>query len=192
MNYLFADFIGFGIVFRDFPSRLRFHKFQYCSIFKVLLALFEKAYLLYQRSYFLSSTFFDIFWAFRSFLKASSKLAIRFPAAFLLGVSLLFGFQWAAVLRDSLFIIPHFQVKSSTFFDFLHKFFNLFLDRVHKNGLTSFLGFILFLPRSLILLLTSSYNINRVLHPPLPYLSQIIYLLYLRFGSKASILKSVI
>ena len=31
--------LGFGIVYRDFPSRLRFHKFQYCSIFKVLLAL---------------------------------------------------------------------------------------------------------------------------------------------------------
>ena len=69
--------LGFGIVFRDFPSRLRFHKFQYCSIFKVLLALFEKAYLLYQRSYFLSSTFSDIFLSFPLPLKSFSQA--RYP-----------------------------------------------------------------------------------------------------------------
>ena len=36
--------LGFGIVFRDFPSRLRFHKFQYCSIFKVLRCLKQLVY----------------------------------------------------------------------------------------------------------------------------------------------------
>ena len=74
---LVCQSLGFGIVYRDFPSRLRFHKFQYCSIFKVLLALFEKAYLLYQRSYFLSSTFFDIFLSFPLPLKSFSQ--VRYP-----------------------------------------------------------------------------------------------------------------
>ena len=40
---------------------------------------------LYQRSYFLSSTFFDIFSSFpNAFLKAFHPHAVRFPAAFLL------------------------------------------------------------------------------------------------------------
>ena len=134
MNYLFADSIGFGIVFRDFPSRLRFHKFQYCSIFKVLLLSSRTAYLLYQRSYFMSSTFLIFF-------QLSERLSKSFPPArrpvsrrVFAGASLLFGLSRAAVLRDSLFIIPHFSLKSTPFFDFLHNFFVLFLDRVYIYG----------------------------------------------------------
>ena len=42
-------------------------------------------------------------------------------------------------MRDSLFIIPHFYLKSTPFFDFLHNFFDLFLGRVHMDALTWFL-----------------------------------------------------
>lgn len=60
------------------------------------------------------------------------------------------------------------------------------------NALTWFLYSFSFCPRFLSFSPTSSYNTNSLLHPLLPHLSQIIYLPYLRFGSKASILKSVI
>ena len=185
--------LGFGIVYRDFPSRLRFHKFQYCSIFKVLLALLSDSSIIISKVVLFVKHFFDIFLSFpNAFLKAFHPHAIRFPAAFFAGTSLLFGFWRAAVLRDSLFIIPHFQPLSTPFFDFLHNFFDLFLGRVHMDALTWFLYSFSFCPRFLSFSPTSSYNINSLLHPLLPHLSQIIYLPYLRFGSKASILKSVI
>ena len=93
-------------------------------------------------------------------------------------------------MRDSLFIIPHFQPLSTPFFDFFYNFFDLFLGRVHMDALTRFLYSFSFCPRFLSFSPTSSYNTNSLLHPLLPHLSQIIYLPYLRFGSKASILKS--
>ena len=78
-------FIDFGIVYRDFPSRLRFHKFQYCSIFKVLLALRLESSLIISKVILFVKHFFDIFLSFPSaFSKALHPLAIRFPAAFLL------------------------------------------------------------------------------------------------------------
>ena len=54
-NYLF------GIVFRVFPTRSRFHKFQYCSIFKVL-----RRPPCGQLIYYISSSFFcqALFWDF--------------------------------------------------------------------------------------------------------------------------------
>ena len=185
--------LGFGIVFRDFPSRLRFHKFQYCSIFKVLLALLSDS------SIIISKVVLFVKHFFRYFFELSKRLFKSFPPArrpvprcVFAGTSLLFGFWRAAVLRDSLFIIPHFQPLSTPFFDFLHNFFDLFLDRVHMDALTWFLYSFSFCPRFLSFSPTSSYNTNSLLHPLLPHLSQIIYLPYLRFGSKASILKSVI
>ena len=67
--------LGFGIVFRDFPSRLRFHKFQYCSIFKVLRCLKQ---LVYSTS---SSPFCQVlFW---NFLKQSFQSATVFRTALL-------------------------------------------------------------------------------------------------------------
>ena len=136
---------------------------------------------------------------FRYFFELSKRLFKSFPPArcpvprcVFAGTSLLFGFRRAAVLRDSLFIIPHFQPLSTPFFDFLHNFFDLFLGRVHMDALTWFLYSFSFCPRFLSFSPTSSYNTNSLLHPLLPHLSQIIYLPYLRFGSKASILKSVI
>ena len=67
--------LGFGIVFRDFPSRLRFHKFQYCSIFKVLRCL-------EQLVYFTSSSPVCqvLFW---NFLKQSFQSAAVFRTALL-------------------------------------------------------------------------------------------------------------
>ncbi len=134
--------LGFGIVYRDFPSRLRFHKFQYCSIFKVLLALLLDSSIIISKFVFLSSTFLKFFWSFpNAFLKAFHPHAVRFPAAFLLVASLLFGSRRAAVLRDKLLIIiPHFYGTLSTpFFDFFYNFFDLFLGRVHMDALTWFL-----------------------------------------------------
>ena len=52
-------------------------------------------------------------------------------------------------MRDSLFIIPHFQPLSTPFFDFLHNFFDLFLGRVHMDALTWFLYSIKFNPLSI-------------------------------------------
>ena len=83
---------------------------------------------------------------FRYFFEPSEHLFKSFPPArcpvprcVFAGTSLLFGFWRAAVLRDSLFIIPHFQPLSTPFFDFLHNFFDLFLGRVHMDVLTWFL-----------------------------------------------------
>ena len=142
--------LGFGIVFRDFPSRLRFHKFQYCSIFKVLLALLSDS------SIIISKVVLFVKHFFRYFFELSERLFKSFPPArypvprcVFAGTSLLFGFWRAAVLRDSLFIIPHFQPLSTPFFDFFHNFFDLFLGRVHMGALTWFLYSIKFNPLSI-------------------------------------------
>ena len=118
--------LGFGIVFRDFPSRLRFHKFQYCSIFKVLLALLSDS------SIIISKVVLFVKHFFRYFFELSKRLFKSFPPArypvprhVFAGTSLLFGFRRAAVLRDSLFIIPHFRLKSTPFSKFLSSFFKL-------------------------------------------------------------------
>ena len=83
---------------------------------------------------------------FRYFFEPSKRLFRSFPPArcpvprrVFAGASLLFGFWRAAVLRDSLFIIPHFYPKSTPFFDFLHNFFDLFLDKVYSVVLAHFL-----------------------------------------------------
>ena len=142
--------LGFGIVFRDFPSRLRFHKFQYCSIFKVLLALLSDS------SIIISKVVLFVKHFFRYFFELSKRLFKSFPPArcsvprhVFAGTSLLFGFRRAAVLRDSLFIIPHFCLKSTPFFDFFYNFFDLFLGRMHMDALTWFLYSIKFNPLSI-------------------------------------------
>ena len=90
---LVCRFLGFGIVFRDFPSRLRFHKFQYCSIFKVLRCL-------KQLDYFTSSSPVCqvLFW---NFLKQSFQSAAVFRTA-LLGYHIRFDLS-TAFLRFSKF-----------------------------------------------------------------------------------------
>ena len=71
--------LGFGIVYRDFPSRLRFHKFQYCSIFKVLLALLSDSSIIISKVVLFVKHFFDIFLSLpNAFLKAFHLHAIRF------------------------------------------------------------------------------------------------------------------
>ena len=67
--------LGFGIVFRDFPSRLRFHKFQYCSIFKVLLALLSDS------SIIISKVVLFVKHFFRYFFEPSKRLFKSFPSA---------------------------------------------------------------------------------------------------------------
>ena len=77
--------LGFGIVFRDFPSRLRFHKFQYCSIFKVLLALLSDSSIIISKVVLFVKHFFRYFFELsKHLLKAFHPHAVRFPAAFLL------------------------------------------------------------------------------------------------------------
>ena len=132
--------LGFGIVFRDFPSRLRFHKFQYCSIFKVLLALLSDSSIIISKVVLFVKHFFRYFFEpsehlFKSFPPARCSV----PRCVFAGASLLFGFWRAAVLRDSLFIIPHFCLKSTPFFDFFYNFLILFLDKVYSVVLAHFL-----------------------------------------------------
>ena len=93
---------------------------------------------------------------FRYFFEPSKRLFKSFPPArcsvprcVFAGTSLLFGFWRAAVLRDSLFIIPHFCLKSTPFFYFFYNFFDLFLGRVHMDALTWFLYSIKFNPLSI-------------------------------------------
>ena len=118
--------LGFGIVFRDFPSRLRFHKFQYCSIFKVLLALLSDSSIIISKVVLFVKHFFDIFLSLpNAFSEAFPPARCPVPRCVFAGVSLLFGFWRAAVLRDSLFIIPHFYLKSTPFSKFLSSFFKL-------------------------------------------------------------------
>ena len=146
---LVCRFLGFGIVYRDFPSRLRFHKFQYCSIFKVLPALLSDSSIIISKVVLFVKHFFDIFLSFpNAFLKASARTLSGSPLRFCWYIAL-FGFWRAAVLRDSLFIIPHFQPLSTPFFDFFYNFFDLFLGRVHMDALTWFLYSIKFNPLSI-------------------------------------------
>ena len=140
--------LGFGIVFRDFPSRLRFHKFQYCSIFKVLLALLSDSSIIISKVVLFVKHFFRYFFEFSERLfKSFPPARCPVPRCVFAGTSLLFGFWRAAVLRDSLFIIPHFRLKSTPFFDFFYNFFGLFLGRVHMDALTWFLYSFSFCPR---------------------------------------------
>ena len=141
--------LGFGIVFRDFPSRLRFHKFQYCSIFKVLLALLSDSSIIISKVVLFVKHFLIFFWAFQTPFKSLSPARCSVPRCVFAGASLLFGFWRAAVLRDSLFIIPHFQPLSTPFFDFFYNFFDLFLGRVHMDALTWFLYSTKFNPLSI-------------------------------------------
>ena len=95
--------LGFGIVFRDFPSRLRFHKFQYCSIFKVLRCL-------KQLVYFTSSSPVCqvLFW---NFLKQSFQSAAVFRTA-LLGYHIRFGLSTTFLIYFSIISLIF---KSSSF-----------------------------------------------------------------------------
>ena len=86
---LVCQFLGFGIVYRDFPSRLRFHKFQYCSIFKVLLALLSDSSIIISKVVLFVKHFFELSKRlFKSFPPARCPVPRRVFA----GVSLLFGF----------------------------------------------------------------------------------------------------
>ena len=67
--------LGFGIVYRDFPSRLRFHKFQYCSIFKVLLALLSDSSIIISKVVLFVKHFFQYFFVL------SERLFKSFPPA---------------------------------------------------------------------------------------------------------------
>ena len=120
--------LGFGIVFRDFPSRLRFHKFQYCSIFKVLLALLSDSSIIISKVVLFVKHFFRYFFELSEHLfKSFPPARCPVPRCVFAGTSLLFGFWRAAVLRDSLFIIPHFQPLSTPFFDFFQVFLLLII-----------------------------------------------------------------
>ena len=82
---------------------------------------------LYQRSYFLSSTFFDIFLSFpNAFLKAFHPHAVRFPAAFLL----VHRFIWllkSCCLARQLIYNTTLLIIVNTFFRFFSKNFFRFL-----------------------------------------------------------------
>ena len=110
-NYLF------GIVFRVFPTRSRFHKFQYCSIFKVLRQPPRG-----QLIYYISSSFF---------CQALFEIFLSRPA-----------FRPARCLGDSLFILLHPRSFVKTFFEvFSSSFSNRSADPVaHALSVTVLRG----------------------------------------------------
>ena len=66
---LYELLVKFGIDYRGFPNpRSRFHKFQFCSIFKVLLCcrVSVTACILYIRNAWLSRGFLKVFWRISS------------------------------------------------------------------------------------------------------------------------------
>ena len=81
---LVCRFLGFGIVYRDFPSRLRFHKFQYCSIFKVLLALLSDSSIIISKVVLFVKHFFRYFFepSKRLFQKLSTRTLSGSPLRF--------------------------------------------------------------------------------------------------------------
>ena len=76
---LYELLVKFGIDYREFPNpRSRFHKFQFCSIFKVLLRcrVSVTACILYIRNAWLSRGFLKVFWRISS-SKNAHKLLIE-------------------------------------------------------------------------------------------------------------------
>ena len=99
---------------------------------------FRTAQSLYQRSYFLSSTFFDIFLSLpNAFLKAFHPHAVRFPAAFLL----VHRFIWllkSCCLARQLTYNTTLSTIVNTFFIISFKFFQtsfLVLPNIHASTL---------------------------------------------------------
>ena len=109
--------LGFGIVFRDFPSRLRFHKFQYCSIFKVLLALLSDS------SIIISKVVLFVKHFFRYFFELSKHLFFKLSTCTLSGSPLRFcwyiAFIWllkSCCLARQLIYNTTLSPKVNTFF----------------------------------------------------------------------------
>ena len=116
---LYELLVKFGIVFRGFPNpRSRFHKFQFCSIFKVLLRcrVSVTACILYIRNAWLSRGFLKVFW--RSFLQKT------YPSCYEALVA-------ACPPRDSLIIIARSMTLVNGFFGFFDKFCGKFLGIVY-------------------------------------------------------------
>ena len=115
----------FGIVYRDFPSRLRFHKFQYCSIFKVLrsLPVSRTAHLLYQVKFFLSSTFlifFEFLFSGNSVPPVPQKCQSN---GFFCGAALEMSFSATRCLARQLIYNTTLSAKVNPFFQFFSTYF---------------------------------------------------------------------
>ena len=116
----------FGIVYRDFPSRLRFHKFQYCSIFKVLwsLPVSRTAHLLYQVKFFLSSTFlifFEFLFSGNSVPPVPQKCQSN---GFFCGAAREMSFSAARCLARQLIYNTTLSAKVNPFFQFFSTYFS--------------------------------------------------------------------
>ena len=107
---------------RGFPPTIRFHKFQFCSIFKVLLAvrISRDSLFIISREVPFVKNFFEIFFEVFSGTevpeKPSKAVVMRLSAAFRV-----------ALAPDSLTIIPPGKHFVNTFFHFFDKFFAPFL-----------------------------------------------------------------
>ena len=132
--------LGFGIVFRDFSITFKVPQVSVLFNFQgpACSPLGQLNHYIKGRTF--CQALFSIFFEpskrlFKSFPPARCPV----PRCVFAGTSLLFGFWRAAVLRDSLFIIPHFQPLSTPFFDFFYNFLILFLDKVYGVVLAHFL-----------------------------------------------------
>ena len=115
---LVCQFLGFGIVFRDFPSRLRFHKFQYCSIFKVLLALLSDSSIIISKVVLFVKHFFDIFLSLpNAFQKLSARTLSGSPLRFCWCIAFIWLLKSCCLARQLIYnttLLP----KVNTFFRF--------------------------------------------------------------------------
>ena len=128
--------LGFGIVFRDFPSRLRFHKFQYCSIFKVLLALLSDSSIIISKVVLFVKHFFDIFLSFpNAFLKASARTLSGSPLRFCWYIAFIWLLKSCCLARQLIYNTT-LLIIVNTFFKISFKFFQtsfLVLPNIHAS-----------------------------------------------------------
>ena len=116
---LYELLVKFGIDYRGFPNpRSRFHKFRFCSIFKVLLRcrVSVTACILYIRNAWLSRGFLKVFWRI-----SSSKNIYRLLWSAFRGVSAARQLDYYSKEYDS----------CQQFFGFFDKFWERFLGKVY-------------------------------------------------------------
>ena len=112
--------LGFGIVFRDFPSRLRFHKFQYCSIFKVLLALLSDSSIIISKVVLFVKHFFDIFLSLpNAFSKAFRRTLSGSPLRFCWYIAFIWLLKSCCLARQLIY--------NTTLLIIVNTFFRFFL-----------------------------------------------------------------
>ena len=114
--------LGFGIVFRDFPSRLRFHKFQYCSIFKVLLALLSDS------SIIISKVVLFVKHFFRYFFELSTRTLSGSPLRFCWYIAFIWLLKSCCLARQLIYNTTLSTIVNTFFQNFFQVFSNFFFS----------------------------------------------------------------